>query len=369
MRLVLSFIAFLCFTVSSFQVAAREFRHAPLNPKIPVGEGEDAGNERPERIVVYSTADHSAVRELILDFQSLNPTIAVHYHELQSLELYNRILREIEREVPTADLAISSAMDLQMKLANDGLAQRVNVPSASSMPEWAVWRNEAFGITFEPSVILYHRPSFQNRPLPKNRTELIDFLLENRSELQGRIATYDIEKSGLGYLFLARDDRQFSATWELVRAMGLTQVALFPSSSQIINQVASGKAILGYNVLGSYAASQIDNHPDLGIILPEDYTVVFSRIALVPKGARAPEAGRLFLEYLMSEHGQRVMADTAQFNAIHPAVQGPHTAQGLQGMNRNNLRPIKVGPGLLVYLDQAKRRRILEQWQRALSPR
>ncbi|MCZ4280228.1 ABC transporter substrate-binding protein [Kiloniella laminariae] len=320
----------------------------------------------PAEIIIYSSTDVDIFQGVIEDFQSTLPGISVTYHELQSLELYERIQEESNAGQKTADLAISSAMDLQMKLANDGFAQPVDLSSAQNMPSWSIWRNEAFGVTFEPSVIIYNKKYFTPQTLPRNRTELLNFLEKRPADLFGRIATYDIERSGLGYLFLAVDAEKYSATWDLVRAMGLNGVKLYSSSSAIIENVSSGKFVLGYNVLGSYALSRLESSPDLGILLPEDYTVVFSRIALIPKAAKTSSLGVIFLDYLLSEHGQRVMVETAKLNAIHPDINLPLGQMNLSDTSKNNMIPIKVGPGLLVYLDQAKRGRIIRKWNSTL---
>ncbi len=58
------------------------------------------------------------------------------------------------------DFAFSSAMDLQVKLSNDGYAQVSNLPMSAHWPKWANWRNTAYALTFEPAVFVYHKPSF-----------------------------------------------------------------------------------------------------------------------------------------------------------------------------------------------------------------
>jgi iron(III) transport system substrate-binding protein len=40
----------------------------------------------------------------------------------------------------------------------------------------------------------------------------------------------------------------------------------------------------------------------------------------------------------------------------------------MQAALGDQLRPVSVSPGLLVYLDQAKRRRFFRLWNRALTP-
>ncbi|MGI9423219.1 MAG: ABC transporter substrate-binding protein, partial [Hyphomicrobiaceae bacterium] len=54
-------------------------------------------------------------------------------------------------------------------------------------------------------------------------------------------------------------------------------------------------------------------------------------------------------------------------NAVTMRLSGPSTARALRAKLGAALRPIRVGPGLLVYLDQAKRQRLLKRWNAALS--
>lgn len=322
----------------------------------------------PDQLVLYSATDIDILRPLLQAFQSLHPYTALTYHELQSQKLFEKIKTAMDQGQLTADIAISSAMDLQMKLANDGYAMKVNLPNIDGIPEWAVWRQEAFGFSIEPAVIIYHKPSFGQYKLPVNRHQLTEFLRQNGKRFLGRIATYDIQKSGLGFLFLARDLDQYGTIWSLIRQFGVLNADLYTSSAQMIEDVAAGKHLLAYNVLGSYALSALEKSPDLGILLPEDYTLAISRIALIPKAAQNPQAGKLFLHFLLSETGQALLSQKGFFDITDPDIPALFTQHQLRPPQLAFLRPIKVGPGLLAYLDRLKRRKILSQWQTALEP-
>ncbi len=317
-------------------------------------------------ITIYSVTDVDIFQDIIADFQQIFPDISIIYHDLQSLELYERIQEETLKDKVTADIAISSAMDLQMKLANDGFAQPVEISTAQEMPSWSQWRNEVFGFTSEPAVTIYSKKYFENHALPKTRLELQRFLAERHADLFGRIATYDIERSGVGFLFMGVDSERYKGIWNLVKSFGANGVKLSTNSSAIINNVNSGKYVIGYNVLGSYALARLDSSSNLGILYPEDYTTVLSRLALIPKAAKSKETGKLFLEYLLSERGQKLLTNSAKLSAVHPAVKASGPEEILDAQARSNLQPIKVGPGLLVYLDQVKRRKTINQWNKSL---
>ena len=324
------------------------------------------GDAAARTLTVYSSLDAPLAEAMIKGFQQTNPTIAVRYEELLTVDIYDRIVAETEAEGETADIAFSSAMDLQVKLANDGYAQQSDLPMSARWPRWANWRNTAYALTFEPAVFVYHKPSFKDVSPPATRRQFVDFLEAHGDAVFGRIATYDIERSGVGFMFMSRDQEQFSDIWSVIRAMGAAGVKLYSTSSAILERIADGRFVLGYNILGSYAADWASRNPDVGIVLPEDYTVVMSRIGLVPAAARSPDLGRKYLEYFMSAAGQAVMARELQIAAVNPDVSGENTANSMQANFGAQLRPVPVSPGLMVYLDQVKRSRLIKRWNDAL---
>ncbi|GGF02868.1 ABC transporter substrate-binding protein [Stappia taiwanensis] len=326
-----------------------------------------AGDQQPARsVTIYSSLDAALAQPLLIGFQRLYPGVGLRYFELQTQDIHARIIDETDRDAPTADLAFSSAMDLQVKLANDGYAQAVTLREAASLPDWAHWRDTVYGVTFEPAVILYHKPAFAGHEPPRTRAALTRYLKANEANLYGRVGTYDVERAGLGLFFLARDREHNKEIWELFGALGAAGVKLYSNSSAIVERVADGRFLLGYNILGSYAAAWARSAPDLGIILPEDYTVVMSRTGLVPRNAAAPDLGAAFLDFMLSREGQQILAQTGSLAALRQDLDGPNTASSLHATFGDRLRPVPVGPALVVYLDQVKRQRLIDRWNQAL---
>ncbi|MGF9691330.1 MULTISPECIES: ABC transporter substrate-binding protein [unclassified Rhizobium] len=324
------------------------------------------GGQPGQQLLVYSSLDEPLARPMLDAFQRANPTIALRYEEMLTGEIYDRIVSETDAGQKTADFAFSSAMDLQVKLANDGYAQQSRLPLSASWPAWANWRDTAYALTFEPAVFVYHKPSFADQPPPASRAELVRYLQEQGDSVFGRIGTYDIERSGVGFLFMSRDQEQFGDIWSVVRAMGASGVKLYSTSQAILERIADGRFLLGYNILGSYAADWASKHSDIGIVLPKDYTVVMSRIGLVPQAARSPELGRRFLEFFMSKQGQTILTEELQIPAVSPDVSVGNTADAMRETLGGQLKPVPVSPGLMVYLDQVKRSRLIARWNEVL---
>lgn len=316
------------------------------------------------KVVVYSTTDLSVVAALIRDFEQCFPGVKVEYHDLNSEELYQRFVSETAAQQPSADVLWSSAMDLQMKLANDDYAARYISPELGALPRWAVWRATAYGTTFEPVVIVYNKRHLAEMDVPRTHSEFARLLTGGGNGFYGNVTTYSIERSGLGRLLATQDSRVQPGFWVLVRSMGRSGVKLESSTSEMVQRIAAGHYFIGYNLIGSYAMSRARNDPAIGVVLPEDYTLVMSRIAIVSRRAAHPNAGKLWLDYLLSRRGQGVMAAKSELFPIRADVPGEFSAASLRARYGERLKPIEVAVPLMVFLDQAKKREFLKRWER-----
>jgi iron(III) transport system substrate-binding protein len=347
--------------------------HAQSRPPAPppgYPSGYDAtiaGALREGMVTVYASTDLQVAQPLIAAFEARYPGIRVHYQDLNTIELNQRFLAETaalggNRPAPGAafaDVLWSTAMDLQIKLVNDGHAQRYPSPERAGLPAWAVWRDEAWGTTFEPAVIVYNRHHLAGMRPPRSRSGLARLLQENAPRWHGKVVTYDVERSGVGYLLAQQDARMGSEFWYLAQALGRAGVQLSASTAEMIERIASGELVMGYNLLGSYAA--------IDVIAPRDYTLVMSRVAFIARRAPRPNAARLWLDYLLSREGQALLAkSTSQLYTIRTDTESVHTATALSERLGYALKPISVGPGLLAAQDAMRKRAFLARWREAM---
>ena len=324
---------------------------------------------REGRLVIYSSTDLSAAAPLIAEFEAMYPSITVEYNEMNTSEVYGRFVAEILQHGRSADVTWSSSMDLQMKLANDHYAEAYRSPESRGLPEWAVWRDEAYGTTFEPVVFVYNKRLLAANEIPQTHGDLLRLLEARSDKFSGNVTTYDIEKSGVGFLFLSQDTIAMPAFWALLKAIGASNVELEANTAPMIERIASGKDLIGYNLLGSYAMARARRDPSLGIVLPRDYTLVLSRVLLIAKKAQHPNAAKLWVDFILSRRGQTIIAERSRLFSIRTDVTGEFTAATLMRTLGASARPIAVGTGLLVHLDKAKREEIMNRWRQAISTR
>lgn len=326
-----------------------------------------AAAKREGRVVVYSPTDMAEARYLIADFKSLYPGVDVEYHDLNSTEVYNRFLKEVQGGSATADVLWSSAMDLQVKLVNDGYALQYASPERAGLPDWAVWRNEAWGTTLEPVGFAYNKRQLAAAEVPRTHADFIRLLTAAPGRFKGRVITYDLENSSLGFLFATQDAKASGMWWDVARALGANQVRQVPSTAAMLESVASGESLLAYNLLGSYAYNKVRTDPAIGFVYPQDYVLVGSRIAFIQRRAAHPNAARLWLDYMLSKRGQTVLANQLGLFALRSDAHGGGNAAVLRLDAGSNIRPIAIGAGLMVYLDRNKRQEFLKRWKDALA--
>ncbi|CAG9182329.1 ABC transporter substrate-binding protein [Cupriavidus respiraculi] len=318
---------------------------------------------------VHASTDENIARPLIAAFEARYPGLRVRYRDLNTIELDRGFLADAARPASPdhADVLWSTAMDLQIKLVNDGHALRYLSPERAGLPGWAVWRDEAWGTTFEPAVIVCNRRHFAGMAMPKSRSGLARILQDNAQRWRGRVVTYDVEQSGVGYLLAQQDARMGDEFWYLAQALGRAGVRLSASTADMVERIASGELVAGYNLLGSYALSLMERGADIEVIAPADYTLVMSRVALIQRRAPHPHAARLWLDFLLSREGQALLARSAsRLYTIRTDTQSQHNAIALAERLGYAFKPISVGPGLLAAQDALRKRAFLARWRDAM---
>lgn len=340
---------------------------APVLAEVPAGYPAgyqqiiDAAKKE-GKLVVYGATDSKATQPLVKDFSALYPGITVEYNDMNSTEVYNRFISEAAAGGDTADVLWSSAMDLQIKLASGGYAMPYKSVEAPKIPGWASWKDMAYGTTFEPVVFVYNKRLVTSAEVPQTHADFARVIAQPK--FQDKVTTYDIEKSGVGFLFMTQDAQDFPQFPQLEQAFGASRVRVQSSTGTMLERISSGENLIGYNVMGSYALVRAKTDPSLGVVFPKDYTLVLSRVQFINKTAKHPNAAKLWIDYMLSHRGQTVIANDSKLYSLRPDVTGETTsAELIKEIGEKNVRPLAVGPQVTEYLAPAKRMAFLKRWK------
>ncbi|WP_413739072.1 ABC transporter substrate-binding protein [Sodalis sp. RH21] len=353
-------------------VAMAILTSAPAIAQQPAGYPADYqklvdGAKKEGKVVIYSTTDTKAAGPLIQGFEQTYPGIKVEYNDMNSTELYNRYISEQAAGGTSGDVVWSSSMDTALKLAVDYAEEYIS-PEQGQLPKWAVWKDKAYGTTYEPVVFIYNKRLIPQGDVPDSHAALAKLIAGQTDKFKKKVTTYDIEKSGLGFMLSVQDykaDPNYFATLADVAKGGLTVQS---STGTMMERVSSGENLIGFNILGSYAEARAKTDPSLGISYPKDYTLVLSRVAFISKDTKNANAAKLWLDYILSEKGQAILANQADIPSIRNDIEGKNDIDGMTKMLGNALKPIPVDETLLEYLQQKKRLDYIKQW-RAAAPK
>ncbi len=301
--------------------------------------------------LLRSTTDIAIIRPVIERFAALHPELAITYEQWGSNALFEQSRAECRGAGPQADAILSSAVQQMVWLVNAACAAPYRSATTAALPATRRWRDELWGVTTEPAVIAYNKRLLAGDEVPRSRFALLDALRAKPELFRNKIATYDIAASGLGYLFAYSDSLEATTFGALLESFARVDAVATCCSAEIISGVAEGRYLIAYNVLGSYVRNA--DAPDVGVILPEDYTLVLSRGYMIPRGAGQKAAASALLDFLLTPEAQALLSQAGLVTEMDAAE---------TGLASSARRYIPLSPALLVAKDANRREMLLQFW-------
>src|SRR2546422_8776784 len=123
-----------CVAIPRHATAAEEER--PGTAKDVISAAEQEG-----KLTIYSTTDSALVQPLLKDFASLYPKIPVEYTDMNSTELYNRVISEAAAGSVAGELLLKAAVDLHGHLPHAAGAPGGPPPQGPPSPHRAGGRH------------------------------------------------------------------------------------------------------------------------------------------------------------------------------------------------------------------------------------
>ena len=210
---------------------------------------------------------------------------------------------EAEKDNPVADVVVLASWSDGLSMKESG--QIMSYPEAENADKlydcWVDGDNMLFGTSASALGVIYN-------------TTLIDSLDADWSELadakyKDMIAIPDPEKSGSCKDFLAGYMCSTNNDWSAWEGMAENGLMVAGANKAALETVTTGeKAILVAGV-DYNAYSNIDKGEPLQIYYPESGTVINPRPAMIMKTSKNVENAKAFIDYLMSDEAQQMVAD------------------------------------------------------------
>ncbi len=210
---------------------------------------------------------------------------------------------EAEKDNPVADVVVLASWSDGLSMKESG--QIMSYPEAENADKlydgWVDGDNMLFGTSASALGVIYNTTSIDS--LDADWSELAD------AKYKDMIAIPDPEKSGSCKDFLAGYMCSTNNDWSAWEGMAENGLMVAGANKAALETVTTGeKAILVAGV-DYNAYSNIDKGEPLQIYYPESGTVINPRPAMIMKTSKNVENAKAFIDYLMSDEAQQMVAD------------------------------------------------------------
>lgn len=299
---------------------------------------------REGRLVIYSVYDRPSAEPLLNAFKAKYPFINIEYVELLTTQLYNRYVSEKAAGAPTADIIWSSAVDLQYKLIQEGSAQPYKLSIYDKIPDYGKYKDLAYMPAYVLIAPFYNKDKLPGISSPKSYSDILRLLTERKELFPPRsVIVADASRSAIHLISQYYIYRTEPALFEkLLRAAGSTGPLTISATSEMIELVKSGQALIALSAFTNYVYKA-----NLDVIIPSDIAVVTPYIIFITKEARHPNAAKLFLEFLFSEEGQKALAEGANILVMTDNPVFPYLNFKYLQTNVKNLIILRIGDPII----------------------
>jgi iron(III) transport system substrate-binding protein len=260
------------------------------------------------KVIVYAAVPPQTMKVINDPFEK-KYGIKVEYWRASATGILERALNEWRVGTAPFDV-VEGNKGPQYILKSEGVFAKYQPPSAAKYSKQFLENDQLLTPwRFNPISILFNTTMVRKEDVPKSIQELL------LPKWKGKITIPDPARHTTTAQFLADLDKYDGIKWrEFAKSLAQQQPFLVESFAPIVNTVVKGEAALGLTYLkyvGQYKG-------------PIDYARLNKYLADVnylglSRKAPHANAGRLYIEYICSQEGQKAMAETAEF-VLYPQV-------------------------------------------------
>ena len=261
---------------------------------------EDGAEELSGTLTVYMPSPTDLNTAYVDGFEKATG-IKVELFEGTTGEIQARL--EAEKDNPVADVVVLASWSDGLAMKETG--QIMSYPEAENADKlydgWVDEDNMLFGTSASALGVIYN-------------TTLIDSLDADWSELadakyKDMIAVPDPEKSGSCKDFLAGYMYSTDNDWSAWEGMAENGLMVAGANKAALETVTTGERAILVAGVDYNAYSNIDKGEPLAIYYPASGTVINPRPAMIMNTSKNVENAKAFIDYLMSDEAQQMVAD------------------------------------------------------------
>ncbi len=259
-----------------------------------------AAAEKEGKVVLYSNLQPNGIEPLLQKFREAYPKIQTEQIRLGSSPLVERFSTEFNAGRHLADVVLTYAEERITEGMKNGWMTEWTPPELPNFPADANHQNMAFTLQNAREAIIWSKTAVKPEDEPKEWTDLFD------PKWKGKIGMNPPWRSiSIQQIVAYWEDKGLGDTAQKLKDM---DVRFFEGSGGIIQAIIRGDiqiAELSDLPLNPLLA---DGAP-VGFVYPDSGTTLSSNMAFVAKKAPHPNAGKVLLNWLMTEDGQKYLQE------------------------------------------------------------
>jgi iron(III) transport system substrate-binding protein len=325
-----------------------------------------AGALKERNLYIYGAVGKKVADQAVAAFKAKYPGIKVDFIEMSGAEVFSRHMSDLGGRKVSADILWSSEIELQAVLLKDNYALSYHSPESDRIYQWANMGDVAYATAFEPVAMAYNAKLVNQKDLPHTHQ---GFLKAASSDaFKGKIALCDPEKERLSFIFLTQEQWSVRNFWPLVKGLGAAGFQQYPDYKTLLDGIASGSALLGYNVPSGELFRRSKSDPSLGWFYSDEQTLALPQSVIIAKGATNPNAARLWVDFLLSKEGQEIISQNSDLYPVRGDAEGGAITKSPQKLPTGKaFKPVLPGEELTRYNQRGLRSGFVLKWKQSLK--
>lgn len=260
------------------------------------------------KVVVYGAVPPQSMDAINKPFEK-KYGVKVEYWRASSTKVMDRALTEFRAGRPGYDV-VEGNRAVQLIMKKEGLFTKYIPPSSEKFPDQ--FKEKDALITpwrFLPISILYNTDLVKGADIPKRFEDLL------QPKWKKRISIPDPSRHTTTAQFLRELEKIMGPKWlEFVRALAKQEPHMVESLAPVTNVIIRGEAHVGI----TYVKYVKQYKGPTDYVMLDKFLADPNYMSLSAKAANR-NAGRLYMEYVMSPHGQKGIAEEGEF-VLYPGV-------------------------------------------------
>ena len=288
-------------------------------------------------LVVYSGRSEALIQPVIDAFKAQYPDVEVLLKSGSNSELANALLEE--RNNPQADVFVTTELVTIQSLAQEGIFEAYRPEAADQLPVEFVGDDDLWvGLTRRARVIMYNTELVSEEEAPKSIFDLTD------PKWRGQIALAGSTNGSIQAQIAAMRQligEEETEAW--LNGLIENEATFFGGHTDVRKAVGAGEFKIGLVNHYYYYLQQAEGSP-VGIVFPDQEAdqiglITNATAAAIVSGAKNRPAAEVFIDFLLSEEGQKLFAEA---NYEYPLLPGVALSPDVQPLEDFRLADVNV---------------------------